>query len=164
MLDMYDFNNDIWLCHSFNGQCFNITAFVSTDSQDTRNFYHRRYISIVFCCSFAATRYQCVERNSSFLGEKPDRDRHHLHWRLCHVSSGPSEIVQCIRPRSVHVPPFGDAEKRSRLADSGWYGAEESTLGCLHIQIIQGECPRNRVWMELRSGKSVWVNLISQIL
>lgn len=27
MLDMYDFNNDIWLCHSFNGQCFNITAF-----------------------------------------------------------------------------------------------------------------------------------------
>ncbi|KAG8384366.1 hypothetical protein BUALT_Bualt04G0110600 [Buddleja alternifolia] len=27
MLDMYDFNNDIWLCHSFNGNCFNVTAF-----------------------------------------------------------------------------------------------------------------------------------------
>ncbi|KAL7193261.1 hypothetical protein ACSBR2_024971 [Camellia fascicularis] len=27
MLDMYDFENDIWLCHSFNGQCFNFTAF-----------------------------------------------------------------------------------------------------------------------------------------
>ncbi|XP_027347458.1 PI-PLC X domain-containing protein At5g67130-like isoform X2 [Abrus precatorius] len=27
MLDMYDFQNDIWLCHSFRGQCFNITAF-----------------------------------------------------------------------------------------------------------------------------------------
>ncbi|CAA2976194.1 PI-PLC X domain-containing At5g67130-like [Olea europaea subsp. europaea] len=27
MLDMYDFNNDIWLCHSFNGQCLNVTAF-----------------------------------------------------------------------------------------------------------------------------------------
>lgn len=27
MLDMYDFDNDIWLCHSFNGQCFNFTAF-----------------------------------------------------------------------------------------------------------------------------------------
>ncbi|KAK4488384.1 hypothetical protein RD792_004145, partial [Penstemon davidsonii] len=27
MLDMYDFNNDIWLCHSFNGQCFNVTVF-----------------------------------------------------------------------------------------------------------------------------------------
>lgn len=27
MLDMYDFNNDIWLCHSFRGQCYNITAF-----------------------------------------------------------------------------------------------------------------------------------------
>ncbi|KAF8377570.1 hypothetical protein HHK36_030952 [Tetracentron sinense] len=27
MLDMYDFDNDIWLCHSFQGQCYNITAF-----------------------------------------------------------------------------------------------------------------------------------------
>ncbi|CAJ2635386.1 unnamed protein product [Trifolium pratense] len=27
MLDMYDFENDIWLCHSFQGKCFNFTAF-----------------------------------------------------------------------------------------------------------------------------------------
>ncbi|KAG2375976.1 PI-PLC X domain-containing protein [Vigna angularis] len=27
MLDMYDFENDIWLCHSFREQCFNFTAF-----------------------------------------------------------------------------------------------------------------------------------------
>ncbi|WOL13559.1 PI-PLC X domain-containing protein [Canna indica] len=27
MLDMYDFENDIWLCHSFKGQCYNFTAF-----------------------------------------------------------------------------------------------------------------------------------------
>ncbi|KAM3742865.1 hypothetical protein ACB098_07G100500 [Castanea mollissima] len=27
MLDMYDFNNDIWLCHSYGGQCYNYTAF-----------------------------------------------------------------------------------------------------------------------------------------
>ncbi|GAA0141823.1 hypothetical protein LIER_02876 [Lithospermum erythrorhizon] len=27
MLDMYDFNDDIWLCHSFGGKCFNYTAF-----------------------------------------------------------------------------------------------------------------------------------------
>ncbi|CAL9768631.1 unnamed protein product [Musa acuminata subsp. burmannicoides] len=27
MLDMYDFENDIWLCHSFGGNCFNFTAF-----------------------------------------------------------------------------------------------------------------------------------------
>ncbi|KAE8661544.1 PI-PLC X domain-containing protein [Hibiscus syriacus] len=27
MLDMYDFQNDIWLCHSFGGQCYNYTAF-----------------------------------------------------------------------------------------------------------------------------------------
>ncbi|KAL9231753.1 hypothetical protein vseg_006939 [Gypsophila vaccaria] len=27
MLDMYDFENDVWLCHSFGGQCYNFTAF-----------------------------------------------------------------------------------------------------------------------------------------
>ncbi|KAF8405003.1 hypothetical protein HHK36_009898 [Tetracentron sinense] len=27
MLDMYDFNNDIWLCHSYGGKCYNFTAF-----------------------------------------------------------------------------------------------------------------------------------------
>ncbi|XP_076930165.1 PI-PLC X domain-containing protein At5g67130-like [Bidens hawaiensis] len=27
MLDLYDFENDIWLCHSFGGKCFNYTAF-----------------------------------------------------------------------------------------------------------------------------------------
>ncbi|XXG74122.1 hypothetical protein AAC387_Pa07g2920 [Persea americana] len=27
MLDMYDFKSDIWLCHSFGGQCHNFTAF-----------------------------------------------------------------------------------------------------------------------------------------
>ncbi|GLT60437.1 hypothetical protein SLA2020_332030 [Shorea laevis] len=27
MLDMYDFENDIWLCHSFGGICLNVTAF-----------------------------------------------------------------------------------------------------------------------------------------
>ncbi|XP_076889068.1 PI-PLC X domain-containing protein At5g67130-like [Bidens hawaiensis] len=27
MVDMYDFNNDIWMCHSFGGKCYNITAY-----------------------------------------------------------------------------------------------------------------------------------------
>ncbi|KAK4777588.1 hypothetical protein SAY87_017775 [Trapa incisa] len=27
MLDMYDFDNDIWLCHSYGGRCYNYTAF-----------------------------------------------------------------------------------------------------------------------------------------
>ncbi|GMH14795.1 hypothetical protein Nepgr_016636 [Nepenthes gracilis] len=27
MLDMYDFENDIWLCHSIGGHCYNFTAF-----------------------------------------------------------------------------------------------------------------------------------------
>jgi hypothetical protein len=28
MLDTYDFNGDVWLCHSFNGKCFAFTAYV----------------------------------------------------------------------------------------------------------------------------------------
>lgn len=27
MLDTYDFQNDVWLCHSFNGKCYNFTAY-----------------------------------------------------------------------------------------------------------------------------------------
>ncbi|KAJ6395989.1 hypothetical protein OIU77_021106 [Salix suchowensis] len=27
MLDMYDFQNDIWLCHSYGGNCYNFTSF-----------------------------------------------------------------------------------------------------------------------------------------
>ncbi|KAM0905365.1 hypothetical protein ACQ4PT_017426 [Festuca glaucescens] len=27
MLDTYDFNNDVWLCHSFGGNCYNFTAY-----------------------------------------------------------------------------------------------------------------------------------------
>ncbi|XP_057860075.2 PI-PLC X domain-containing protein At5g67130 isoform X1 [Cryptomeria japonica] len=27
MLDMYDFLNDVWLCHSFGGNCYNFTAY-----------------------------------------------------------------------------------------------------------------------------------------
>ncbi|XP_010270304.1 PREDICTED: PI-PLC X domain-containing protein At5g67130 [Nelumbo nucifera] len=27
MLDMYDFEDDVWLCHSMRGQCYNFTAF-----------------------------------------------------------------------------------------------------------------------------------------
>lgn len=28
MLDMYDYENDVWLCHSFGGNCYNFTAFM----------------------------------------------------------------------------------------------------------------------------------------
>lgn len=29
MLDLYDFRDDIWVCHSFKGKCYDFTAFVS---------------------------------------------------------------------------------------------------------------------------------------
>ncbi|CAN8270279.1 unnamed protein product [Cochlearia groenlandica] len=32
MLDLYDFQNDIWLCHSYGGNCFNYTAFQPADT------------------------------------------------------------------------------------------------------------------------------------
>lgn len=32
MLDTYDFDGDIWLCHSFKGKCHDYTAFVSSAS------------------------------------------------------------------------------------------------------------------------------------
>lgn len=28
MLDTYDFDDDVWLCHSFQGHCHDFTAFV----------------------------------------------------------------------------------------------------------------------------------------
>jgi hypothetical protein len=28
MLDTYDFDGDVWLCHSFGGKCHDFTAFV----------------------------------------------------------------------------------------------------------------------------------------
>lgn len=28
MLDTYDFDGDVWLCHSFGGKCHDYTAFV----------------------------------------------------------------------------------------------------------------------------------------
>ncbi|KAJ6419870.1 hypothetical protein OIU84_029900 [Salix udensis] len=41
MLDMYDFMNDIWLCHSFGGTCYNYTAF-STCNQRSIGFQYLR--------------------------------------------------------------------------------------------------------------------------
>lgn len=33
MLDVYDFRDEVWLCHSKGGKCFDFTAFVSTNLQ-----------------------------------------------------------------------------------------------------------------------------------
>ncbi|KAL5987693.1 hypothetical protein ACLOJK_035443 [Asimina triloba] len=47
MLDMYDFEDDIWLCHSFLGQCYNFTAFVSYNAVVVvLGNYHNRLDSI----------------------------------------------------------------------------------------------------------------------
>ena len=41
MLDMYDFRNDIWLCHSYGGICQNFTAFVSSYSSLPTEVEHK---------------------------------------------------------------------------------------------------------------------------
>lgn len=69
MLDMYDFNNDIWLCHSFGGQCYNITAYVSSKTQTKiQNFdfiiIHKLSISMFW--SSRHPRSMCYEKSKSF--------------------------------------------------------------------------------------------------
>lgn len=51
MLDTYDFMNDIWLCHSFGGKCYNFTAFVSEKTLATSLvFSEYQKIEIKFSC------------------------------------------------------------------------------------------------------------------
>ena len=60
MLDMYDFDNNIWLCHSYGGQCYNYTAFVSV-KEFVRFYFPNNYFDM-------ATSYRinlCSERNQS---------------------------------------------------------------------------------------------------
>ncbi|XP_042027701.1 PI-PLC X domain-containing protein At5g67130-like isoform X4 [Salvia splendens] len=49
MLDMYDFNNDIWLCHSFGGRCLNVTAFQPAINvlREIQVFLHKNPTEIV---------------------------------------------------------------------------------------------------------------------
>jgi hypothetical protein len=37
MLDIYDFKNDLWLCHSFAGKCYDFTAYVRNQIPPTRS-------------------------------------------------------------------------------------------------------------------------------
>lgn len=55
MLDMYDFENDIWLCHSFGGKCYNFTAFVSVNklvSGNRTRDHSQKMISVCQMLSF----------------------------------------------------------------------------------------------------------------
>jgi len=43
MLDTYDFDGDVWLCHSFQGHCHDFTAFVC-------KFIHLIYLFFINLC------------------------------------------------------------------------------------------------------------------
>ncbi|XP_028764085.1 PI-PLC X domain-containing protein At5g67130-like [Neltuma alba] len=49
MLDMYDFQNDVWLCHSAQGKCYNFTAFQPAVNvlKDIRSFLDKNPSEIV---------------------------------------------------------------------------------------------------------------------
>ncbi|XP_024967226.1 PI-PLC X domain-containing protein At5g67130 [Cynara cardunculus var. scolymus] len=49
MLDLYDFENDIWLCHSFGGKCFNYTAYQPAINvlKEVRDFLEKNPTEIV---------------------------------------------------------------------------------------------------------------------
>ncbi|CAD6260527.1 unnamed protein product [Miscanthus lutarioriparius] len=47
MLDMYDFNDDVWLCHSLLGQCYNFTAFVPAVEKEVEAFLSENPTEII---------------------------------------------------------------------------------------------------------------------
>lgn len=57
MLDMYDLQNDIWLCHSFGGNCYNIAAFVCVHRMlwypHKRHSIHLTYIDVWYAILFS---------------------------------------------------------------------------------------------------------------
>ena len=55
MLDMYDFENDVWIYHSFGGNCYNITAYVS-----------KQILFFIFQLAYIITRRQSCDLMSIF--------------------------------------------------------------------------------------------------
>lgn len=52
MLDLYDFEDKIWCCHSFKGECYDVTAFVSTYSfNKMRTFSSPAAVSLIPNCN-----------------------------------------------------------------------------------------------------------------
>jgi len=50
MLDTYDFDDDVWLCHSSGGECHDVTAFVSISIHIKKNSAHYSAYGIFFYC------------------------------------------------------------------------------------------------------------------
>src|SRR4051812_20008770 len=54
MLDTYDFKNDLWLCHSFAGKCYDFTAYVrpfTTNHQSSESRPRSTSRLIISTCS-----------------------------------------------------------------------------------------------------------------
>lgn len=70
---MYDFTDDIWLCHSFGGKCLNVTAFVSTSMLQICiycNFVHNTDLQHI-CSYFQQPAINVLKEIQSFLNDNP---------------------------------------------------------------------------------------------
>lgn len=80
MLDMYEFNDDIWLCHSFGGKCYEATSFVSAGV--TLHIYLVKFLWNVESLICLHMHHECQKRAINVLKEIE-----------AFLAANPSEIV-----------------------------------------------------------------------
>lgn len=160
MLDTYDFNNDVWLCHSFGGTCYNITAFVRLCDQLNillscvlKSKYICVVILILTCFFFrSATSHQCLKRNPDIPWCKPIRSNHDFPGRL-HRCRFLAESIQSFWPYEVLVPSGQNAKEWWQLAFAQGHDQPEPTPASFHIKEIEGSKRGDRIRVELCGRK-----------
>lgn len=110
MLDMYDFQDDIWLCHSFRGQCFNFTAFVSIP-----------FSPVVWSWFYVlAADHVCMTFKIDLLSwQQPALNT--LQEVYTFLSENPTEIVTIIIEDYVHTPKGLSTLFANAGLDKYWY-------------------------------------------
>ena len=124
MLDTYDFRGDVWLCHSFKGQCHDYTAFVWTFYSLLIKLCEICFPFIFYivwkclCLPLAGSSYWHSKGNRSFLICTSSRNCYDNLRRLC---SSPKWIDQGLHwcwLDEILVSCDKHAQKWSRLAIS----------------------------------------------
>ena len=104
MLDTYDFRGDVWLCHSFQGQCYDFTAFVC-----------KNHLPSLFCFFLAHTFLTCfftnnndqrvpLHKDPNFVINKQEPAIDTLKEIEAFLSANPAEIVTLILEDYVKTP------------------------------------------------------------
>lgn len=147
MLDTYDFNGDVWLCHSFEGQCHDITAFVCKIIHLILFLFYvlqaylwRKqvwkiigYYKILTCDELTGTRHRHTEGNWSFSISKSNWNCHSYFGRLCSCPKWFDKGLHWSWSDEVLVSTGKHAKKWSRLASGEWYGFQKPKITSLHF-------------------------------